>query len=172
MASYFSEHFASITAPTVLIKQQKVPVGVHHARMRYSCERVLLTAVLAVGEQIRMGQFKSGDRFHDILLTCDNAGSTGDINIGLAKTGAAHAGAFIDEDLFATALDVNAGALARVDQFDEAGLNDYDRNKPLWELAGQSEDPFEDWDLVITGDEIFTNAACEMQLEVHYTSDG
>ena len=80
----------------------------------------------------------------------------------------------IDDDLFASALDVTS-AIARTESFKEATtLGDTDRGKTLWELAAigaasYTADPMEDWDLVGTTD-TGTNAALKLSVEIVYTS--
>lgn len=168
--NYFSDLYAGLATASTLDAQKRASAGVSHGRIRYSVCRFDPGEVVTINSIVRMKQFKSGDRIHSILLSSTDSGDTGDIDLGFYKTGAAHDGAVVDLDLFASAQDVNAAIRERIEVFDEAGLDDHDRGKTLWELAGQSSDPMEDWDLSIHVAEASTDVAWELTLEIFYTS--
>lgn len=168
--NYFSDLYAGLATPSTLDSQKRASAGVSHGRLRYAVARFDPGEVVTVSSSVRLKQFKSGDRINSILISCPDAGTTGDVDLGIYKSGASHDGAVVDNDLFATDLDVNAAALSQVDVFDEAALDDQDRGKTLWELAGQSSDPMEDWDLTMDFPEATTDATWEVTFEVFYTS--
>ncbi len=170
MASYYSDLFAARTTPGTLDVQKRASAGLSHGRLRYAIAHFDPGAVVASSSTVRMKQFKSGDRINSILLTSNDSGSAGDIDVGLYKTGTNHDGAVIDADLFASAQDVNAASRVSLEIFAEASLGVLDLGKTLWELAGQSSDPMEDWDLVVSFPEATTDAAFHMLLEIYYTS--
>ena len=108
---------------------------------------------------------------NQLLLTSNDSGSTGDIDVGIYKTGSNHDGVEVNADLFATAQDINAAARFQLDIINEADTVSYlHRGQPLWQQAGLSADPMEDWDIVVTYVEASTDAAHEMYLEFFYTS--
>ena len=174
MATYFSDHFSSDGSNKSTADMQiRASAGISHGRLRY--KKASIDSVdTANGEQIRLAQFKSSDRIIEIYVTGDGTPSAGNMDLGLYKSGAAHDGAVIDDDLFASALDVTS-AIARTESFKEATtLGDTDRGKTLWELAAigaasYTADPMEDWDLVGTTD-TGTNAALKLSVEIVYTS--
>lgn len=80
-----------------------------------------------------------------IILNSDDAGTTGDINIGfypgpgsgVAITAATDA---VDEDAIGTAIDINAAALANVEiRFETQNISSI--NQKAWELAGLTSQP-------------------------------
>jgi hypothetical protein len=168
--NYFSDLYAGLATASTLDMQKRASAGVSHGRIRYALCRFDPGEVVTINSIVRMKQFKSGDRIHSILLSSTDCGSAGDIDIGVYKSGAAHDGAVVDLDLFASAQDVNAAIRERLEVFDEAGLDDHDRGKTLWELNGDSVDPMEDWDLSIHVAEASTDTAWELTLEIFYTA--
>jgi len=171
MATYFSTNYAAEAANQVILNPRvRTAAGFAGGRMRYKHMYILADQVFAITEVIRMGTFKSNDRIYDLLISCDDQGTAGDFDIGLYLVGSAHDGAIVDDNLFCDALDVNAAALSRTDAFTEAGLDDHDRGKALWELLGLSADPGVEYDLTITAVEATTNATGQVTLEAYYNS--
>jgi hypothetical protein len=170
MANYFSDLYAGLSTPGTLDLQKRASAGVSHGRVRYALCRFDPGEVVEINSVVRMKQFKTSDRIHSILISSSDSGTAGDLDIGLYKTGAAHDGAVVDLDLFASAVDVNAAALGRIEVMNEANLNHRDRGKTLWELNGDSADPMEDWDLSIHVAEATTDVTWELTLEILYTS--
>jgi len=91
---------------------------------------------LGSGDEIRLFDLNSNDRLIELFFSMDgNWGATATFDVGLYNKGAANDGTVIDVNLFATA-DVWSSAIERTDLFKEATtLDDWDRGKPLWELA-------------------------------------
>lgn len=176
MATYYSELYAGSATPSVLDTQLRAGAGVGHARQRYAKAVCAPGAVVAVGEQVRIKQFKSSDRLNYIYFSCTDAGATGLVDIGLYKTGASHDGAEVDADLFSSAYDVKASARTQIAVWSEAGtLDQFDRGKTLWELAtagaaSYTTDPMEDWDFCVTPTEVNQDTAWTLMVEFYYTS--
>lgn len=181
MATYVSEHFhpdADDTADQGLpTRPHMASAGIAGARKRYKkCRILVTTAVTAVApDQLRLMQFKSGDRIHAIKVSDAGASTVTAADLGLYKSGNAHDGAVIDADLFASALSLNGGG-SQVEALTEAGtITDEDRGKTLWEMAAlgagsYTEDPFEDWDLTFTVTGAVTTATETILVEVEYTA--
>lgn len=75
-----------------------------------------------------------------VLLSCDAVTSAGAMDIGLYQT-ADNGGAVVDADFFASA-QVVTSALSNLDVTHESGVYGIeDKDKPLWEALGLSEDP-------------------------------
>ena len=121
-----------------------------HARLRRKRMQADLP-VTSTDDVVIMGKFKSNDRLYDLLFsTASGAPGAGAVHIGLHESGLEHdASVEIDEDLFATAVDLLAQADYE-DVFTEAALDEEDRGKKLWELAGYTADPQIDFDLTMT----------------------
>ncbi len=185
MSRAYSDHFNSNTIPGVaaaltdllpLDKQRRIGAGVGHARLRKKVARAVVpTAGMTDNDELRLMQFKSGDRIFDIRATGLTESATYAADLGLYKSGLNHDGAAIDEDLFATALAFGGGALGRTEAFTEGELANIHRGRPLWYLANvgagtYTKDPMEDWDLVLTSTATGVTASETMMIEVEYTS--
>jgi hypothetical protein len=112
---YFSNLYADLATASTLDTQKRSPAGVAHGRLRYAVCRFDPGEVVTINSIIRMKQFKSGDRIHSILLSSTDCGTAGDIDIGIYKTGAAHDGAVVDLDLFASAQDVKLALMTMIE---------------------------------------------------------
>lgn len=108
------------------------------------------TAADSIGSTYRMFEVPSNARMHELRIFCDDQGTAGDADVGLYRT-TADGGAVVDADFFASALDVNAAALADVDILHESGVFGLeDAEKPLWEALGLTSDPNVMYDVVLT----------------------
>jgi len=170
---FFSDLFSAAGTPTTLDSQKRAAVGAAHGRNRYARAEVLTTATITTdtaASQIRLKQFKSGDMIHKITVHNTADGGSGAINMGPWKSGSAHDGAVVDANLFLAAQAVSgASAAGGIEGFTDGALDDFDRGKALWELAGQSSDPMEDWDIVITASATVATAQ-NYVVEFEYTS--
>lgn len=182
MARYYSDHFnSSGVAPSLasttnvtLDTTFKPSVGIAHARMRKKRPHIVIGTAATIGDEIRLTRFRSSDRIYDIRVTAAGAtAAAGDI--GVYRSGAAHDGAVLDVDLFATAIGLTAAA--RADGFTEATtLANKDRGKQLWELVNIgvastfASDPMIDMDLVITVTTSFTVALDDIVVEIDYAA--
>lgn len=93
-------------------------------------------------------QVKSNAAINGVLVSSDAAITTGAMDVGLYQT-ADNGSAVVDADFFASALAVGGG-LTKSDVTHESGVYGIeDRDKPLWEALGLTEDPQVDY--VIAG---------------------
>lgn len=104
--------------------------------------RLNLTGVTTMvdADVLVMQPVTPNDRLRALFLTTDavfNGSTTLTIDVGLWKLDAmGNLGAVIDADLFASAVNIDATAVARVDEFTESAiLVNLDRMKRFWELA-------------------------------------
>ncbi len=105
-----------------------------------------------------------------VLLSCDAVSTSGAIDIGLYQT-TDNGGAVVDADLFASAQVVTT-ALNNSDVTHESGeYNRDEKNKPIWEVLGLTEDPQIDYWVAgtITTD---MGGAGTISLEVLYVDGG
>lgn len=85
-------------------------------------------------------EVKSNAVIHGVLVSSDAAITSGAMDVGIYQT-ADNGGAVVDADFFASALAVGSG-LTKSDATHESGVYGIeDRDKPLWEALGLSEDP-------------------------------
>jgi len=93
-------------------------------------------------------QVPSNARISQVLIYSDDMGTAGVIDVGIYKS-TADGGTVVDQDFFASSLDVNAAALNGVDITHESAVFGYeDAEKPLWEALGLSSDPKITYDVV------------------------
>lgn len=100
----------------------------------------------------RMIQIPSHARVSEIQLFSDDVGASGAVDIGLYDT-TQNGGAVVDQDFFASAVDVNTAALNGSIVTYEAGLSTNqidDIEKKLWQQLGLTEDPKKSYDIVLT----------------------
>lgn len=167
MATYFSDHFsADENGNTAADSERRAPAGINHGRLRI--KRAKIIGTITTADTVRLMQFKSGDRLYNLKLTVNGDLTTGAANFGLYKSGDAHDGAVVDADLFATAQSLTS-ALDETDILDEASLTADNRGDELFVMAGQTEDPMEDWDLVMTPTANFDTSE-EVTVTAVYTS--
>lgn len=112
-----------------------------------------------LGSTYRMVRVPSNATGIAVVLSADDAGATGLIDIGLYRT-AGDGGAVVDADFFASAYDVKTAAIAQVEvQHESAVYGLEDIEKPLWEALGLSADPGVLYDIVITSTEALGTAS-------------
>lgn len=89
-----------------------------------------------------MVKVPSNARISQVLLSHDDSGTTGLANVGVFNAD----GSVKDEDLFASAVDLNTAATVHTDVTHESGQYGIeDSEKRLWEALGDSEDPHVDY---------------------------
>lgn len=116
----------------------------------------------------RMVRLPSRARVTQVLISSDDAGTTGDTDIGLYLS---DEGAVEDADFFASALDINTAALEHSDVTYESGVvGPEDMSKRLWEQLGKTTDPDVFYDVALTLTEAVT-AATDIALKVRYVLD-
>lgn len=115
----------------------------------------------------RMVQIPSNCRVDQVLLYCDDLGTTGLADIGIYQT-TANGSAVVDADFFASAVDMKTAALNGVDVTHESAVYGLeDAEKPLWQALGLTADPGRMYDVVLTTTEAF-QAAGTITLKVRY----
>lgn len=150
--SVYSTQITNRNASPRVINNSRISKGA----MQVTCG----VAEAAIGDNIGSKYFMcsvpSNARIAQVLLSCDDVGSTGTADIGLYQT-TANGSAVVDADFFASAqalttavanLDVTFEALGANASIDKA-----DMEKPLWEAIGLAADPKIDYDVVLTATE-------------------
>ena len=144
----------------------------------YSGEKVITAHELTGGavadnDVILMCEIPVNAKITSIRMSSDDLGTTGDLNLGFypgpgsGVTISADSDA-VDEDALGTAIDVNAAALADVEQRFEV-KNISTLNQKAWELAGLSSEPdYSTFYIAFTASEA-TTAAGDIILVVRYT---
>lgn len=121
-------------------------------------------------DELRFCRVASNAAVHAVLLSCDAIATAGAMDIGVYQTDD-NGGAVVDADFFASAQVVTT-ALARSDVTHESGVYGIeDRDKPLWEALGLTEDPQIDYDIAgtVTTD---MGGAGTLVVEVLYVDGG
>ena len=105
MAEVKGENRSNIDAePSV-----KIDSALNKARVRMIYDKYTSVGVLAIGDDILMGEeIPAGAKILDVWVKHDDFGTTGDFDIGYNAS--ADGGEAEDEDAFFAALDVNAAA--------------------------------------------------------------
>lgn len=100
-----------------------------------------------------LASIPSNASMHSLRLYSDDIGTTTVGDIGLYDT-TENGGGVVDQDFFASAVNMNAGALNGSDIIHEAanaGTNDIsDVEKPLWQQLGLAADPKKWYDVCVT----------------------
>lgn len=87
------------------------------------------------------GQIPSNARVSQVLLYCDDIGTTTISDFGLYRT-TADGGAVVDADFFGSAVNISSGALNGTDITHESAVFDPDDiEKMIWQALGLSADP-------------------------------
>ena len=147
--TFYSDHLSSdgISQTTVDV-QKRISAGVGGGRIRYK-RAAWFSVNTADGDVIRIAQFSTADRILQLFVDVTAGGARCTGSVGLHQSNARHEGAVVDDNLFESAADWSS-AVARTDVFQGAALVGIDRGKRLYELAGQTTDPMENWDLTVT----------------------
>jgi len=140
---------------TQLTNRDAVPQVANERQLDGILREVVGTVEAGAGDtssHYRICQVPSWARISQIMLFSDDVGSAGAVDIGIFQT-TANGGAVVDQDCFASAVDVNTAALNGTDVTYEAatatGQID-DIEKKLWQQLGLSSDPQRFYDVVIT----------------------
>jgi len=119
------------------------------ARLMESCALLEAGAGDASDSTYRFFSVPSNARISQILLSCDDVGTAGAVDIGVYQT-TENGSAVVDADLFASA-QVLTTALTNSDVTYESGQYNVDESeKPLWSVLGLSADSKRDYDIVAT----------------------
>lgn len=140
----------------------------HHGRIRESVGTVEVAAGDDDGSVYRFMRVHSSWRISELLVACDAITGATAYDIGLYNVAA---GAAVDDDLFASAVNISGGLAAYTEQLLESGTVGIDDvEKSIWELLGLTSDPNLEYDLCMTGDTV-GSAAGTISVKVRY-SDG
>lgn len=164
MATRFTDHFS--TGVTTFAKAGRKSAGETHGGIEYRLAR-WIEPDNADGDQTRVMRIHSSERVWNMLVSSDGAGTTATADIGVnympTDPDGSGIGTVIDQDRFASALDV-ASPISHVDQFlESAVLDNFDRGKQLWEICGLTSDPKVLLEIVFTF-VAGTTTAMELQL--------
>jgi len=123
-----------------------------------------------IGSKYVMCSVPSNARMSQLLLSSDDLGSVGAVNIGLYQT-TANGGAEVDADFFASA-QVLTTAISNTDVLGEAvganaSLDVSEREMPIWQAIGLTADSKIDYDIVLTVSQA-TELAGSVALEAIY----
>jgi hypothetical protein len=114
-----------------------------------------------------MCQVPSNANIKQVLLSCDDIGTTTVADVGIYQT-TANGGAVVDADFFASAVSLKDGALADSNVTHESGAYGVeDIEKPLWEALGLSADSHRMYDVALTLTAA-SDAAGTVSLKVFY----
>ena len=115
----------------------------------------------------RLCRVPSSARISSILLASDAITGATASDVGVYKT-AREGGAVVDADFFATDVNLSAAATVFTEVLLEATATDIDKvEKRLWELLGLTADPFIDYDIAVTVNDV--TAAGTISMKVKYT---
>lgn len=110
----------------------------------------------------------SNARVCSVKISNASATTAGAIDIGVYDV---EGGDAVDQDLFASALDLSASAKTREENIGES--TEYtitERSKPLWEVLGLSSDPKKMYDVAATVTTTFNGGPTAILLEVEYVA--
>lgn len=136
--------------------------------------RAFCTFTPVAAEVCRMFTLPSGARIYQLYFASSDWGGASTAHVGLHKAGTAHAGAVIDDDVFATSIDVGTAAVARTEILEESTtITNLLRGDYLWKLADAgagtyTTDPFEDWDFTVTVATVASAVSSTITLEAWY----
>lgn len=152
-------------------KSKQIPRG-EQAQERVALAGYEATGAIADNDVVVLAEIPVGARITSIRWSSDDLGTTGDLNVGFypgnADVAALTDADAVDEDALATALDVNAAALADVEiRFEAQDLSTV--NDTAWELAGLSAAPAYNTFLIAATASEATTAAGGIAVVIRYT---
>ncbi len=123
-----------------------------------------------IADELRFFRVKSNAVIKQVLLSCDAVAVGGAIDIGVYRTDD-DGGAVVDADFFASAQVVTAALVDSNVAHESAVYGIEDKNKPLWEALGLSEDSQVWYDIAgtVTTD---MGGAGTLMLEATYVDGG
>lgn len=143
MAAWYSDVFSSQAGATAPEKGYQCPPGrQNYPRMisKIDLSGAAAVAAMANADVVVMQPLSPNDRIGEVIVTADalfNAGTSWTIHVGLMKLKPTNEwDSTISGTLFASAVNIDTTAIARVDEFTEStALANLDRWKRAWELA-------------------------------------
>lgn len=131
-----------------------------------ACGHIALAATDSSDSKLYFCSVPSNARISQVLLSCDDTGTTGTMDIGVWKS-TQDGGTVVDQDHFASAQALTT-ALVNSDVTHESGEFPIEElEKPIWEALGLSEDPNIEYDIVGVLQESPENAG-DVTLKVRY----
>jgi len=128
---------AAITARDANLLADAIKIG---AILKQAAGVVEVGTGDSVGSIYRFCQVPSNVRISQVLVSADDLGTTGTMDIGLYQTTKA-GGAVVDADFFSAAVDMKAAAINNSDVTHGNAFNRDETDKFLWEALGLSADP-------------------------------
>lgn len=126
------------------------PLTEFGGRLKSQCNTVEAANADSIGTTMRILRCHSSWRVEDLILDADDIGTTTVSDFGLYRT-SADGGAVVDADFFASAVVLNAGAVANSLVTRESGVIDIaNKHKRIWEQLGLTSDPNLWYDIVAT----------------------
>lgn len=99
----------------------------------------------------RVLRVASSARVESLYFANDDLGTGGTVDIGLHDISAVNAGAVVDADFFASALDTDTAAVVFTDRTYESGVITHtNAGKAIWEQLGLATDPKKEYDITVT----------------------
>jgi len=103
------------------------------------------------GSVYRLFRVHSSWRISQLLIGHDAVTNMSTADIGIYDIATVNAGAVVDVDFFADALDISSASSGMVDRtYERANTRISDIQKPLWEQLGLSADPLKWYDIAVT----------------------
>lgn len=126
------------------------PLTEFGGRIKGACATVEAVNADSIASTYRMLRVHSSWRVEDLILDADDVGTTTAADVGLYRT-SADGGAVVDADFFASAVVLNAGAVANSLITRESAVIDIaNKAKRIWEQLALTSDPNLWYDIVIT----------------------
>lgn len=143
------------TKSTYVTNADATPVDLNpsyqNGTIREQVATIETTSGDSIGSTYRLLRVFSGWRISDLLIDADDIGTTTIADVGLYDVASLNGGAVVDADFFASALVLNAGALANTNITHESAVVDIaNKHKRLWEQLGLSTDPGKWYDIALT----------------------
>lgn len=138
-----------------------------HGILRESVDTREVAAADDDGSTYRFSRVHSSWRPSQITVFNDAIAGATAYDCGLYRT-AQDGGAAVDDDCFATAVDISAGTILGTEMMFEV-LNIDQIRKKFWEIAGAAADPDYWYDIVLTADTVGT-AAGTISMRTRYVA--
>ena len=163
VANTKSTHITNADATPPVLTNSSVSCGL----LREASGTVETLAADDAGSVYRMCRVPSNARISSILLASDAITGATAADVGVYKT-AADGGAAVDDDFFATNVDISTAATVFTEVMLEATATDISKcEQPLWQLLGLSADPCIPYDIAVTVNDV--TAAGTISMKVKYS---
>ena len=145
------------------------PAGLQGGPVRVIMDTIAAAGAIAIDDIVLLARVPARAYLKSVKLAFDDLGTAGDLDIGFyAGTGTGGtAGAVLDRNAIASAVDVNAAAVA-LTEYRFTLLDKNTIQQPVWDLATLSAAPDYDYiDIAVTATEA-TTAAGDITIIVEY----